>query len=208
MSKLQAKVESLETVKEIQDKIITTKDSQIAFLNGQIANIWAPIAIATAVILSVFVYVAWLNRQAQNKVKQGELLINKANSVATIAQSKIDELEVKQNELTILTDSLITNQKADILLKGLVFALDYIINALTDLEKRFPDSNKKINELKKEHDKLRSHHIKLELHLNNAIKSEQKIDTSNIQLIEQLQKDTDSLNFKILDYMEELLGNE
>ncbi|EJQ57211.1 MULTISPECIES: hypothetical protein [Bacillus] len=38
LSKLQTKVESLESIKEIQDKIIATKDSQIAFLNGQIAN--------------------------------------------------------------------------------------------------------------------------------------------------------------------------
>ncbi|KZD37767.1 hypothetical protein B4083_2745 [Bacillus cereus] len=216
LSKLQTKVESLETVKEVQDKIIATKDSQIAFLNGQIANIWAPIAIATAVILSVFVYVAWLNRQAQKKVEQAESLINNSHSIATIAQEKIDELEVKQNEFTILTSSLITNQKADISLKGLNFALDFIRNALYDLEKRLPDLDPKrksnelkvLNELKKEHDKLRAYHIKLELQLTHAIKSEKKIDDSYIESIEQLQKNTDNLNIKILNYMDCVFENE
>ncbi|EOO97717.1 hypothetical protein [Bacillus cereus] len=138
LSKLQTKVESLEYVKDVQDKIISAKDSQISFLNDQIANIWTPITIVAGFIALVFGYVAWLNRQADKKVKQGEeqfslaqekieqaeALIQQSESAATIAQDKLEELEEKQKELNNLATTTIENQKIDMLIRQVSLTLD------------------------------------------------------------------------------------
>lgn len=71
LSKLQTKVDSLETVKEVQDKIISAKDSQITFLQGEISSIsnWvifvggAIIALASA----AFLYIKYLEKKANKK---------------------------------------------------------------------------------------------------------------------------------------------
>lgn len=39
LDKLQTKVEPLKTTKDVQDKILSAKDSHISFLNNQITNI-------------------------------------------------------------------------------------------------------------------------------------------------------------------------
>ncbi|AXK21482.1 MULTISPECIES: hypothetical protein [Bacillus] len=161
LSKLQTKVESLETIKDVQDKIISAKDSQISFLNDQIANIWTPITIVAGFIALVFGYVAWLNKQAQKKVDQGEeqislaqeqilqanlklqesdrqietanLLITQSQSVATIAQEKIEELKDKQEELTDLLNSTIFNQQVDLLLKNINFKTEFMKQIITTI---------------------------------------------------------------------------
>ena len=157
LSKLQMKVESLEAVKEVQDKIISTKDSQISFLNDQIANIWTPIAIVAGFIAIVFGYVAWLNRQADKKVKQGveqfslaqekieqaEALIQQSESAATIAQEKIDELEEKHKELYDLATATTTNQKIDMSIREIDMYLDMSKNIIYDIM----DYNEKYNVL-------------------------------------------------------------
>ncbi|PFE42475.1 hypothetical protein CN317_23945 [Bacillus cereus] len=101
LSKLQTKVESLENVKDVQDKIISAKDSQISFLEGQISTIstWVSIAGAAAGIIAslAFAYVTYLNRQAQKKVEQGEeqiaaaqIKINEADSILKEAEKQIE----------------------------------------------------------------------------------------------------------------------
>ncbi|PEJ61865.1 hypothetical protein CN680_30170, partial [Bacillus pseudomycoides] len=61
-------------------------------LNDQIANIWASVAIVAGIAgllaSGAFVYVTYLNRQAQKKVEQGEEQIS-------LAQEKIDQAESK-----------------------------------------------------------------------------------------------------------------
>ncbi|WP_207192496.1 hypothetical protein [Bacillus sp. TH17] len=144
LSKLHTKVESLETVKDVQDKIIATKDSQIAFLNGQIANIstWVSIAAAVAGLIASFAfgYVTYLNKKAnktieegkekdriaEDKIKQAEVLIEKSQSTAAMAQTKIDELKDKQEELTDLLTSTIINQQVDLLFKNIKFKIEYM----------------------------------------------------------------------------------
>lgn len=144
MSKLQTKVESLETVKDVQDKIIETKDSQITFLYGQIANIstWVSIAAAGAGLFAslAFGYVTYLNKKAnktieagkerdriaEEKIKQAEILIEKSQSTAAVAQTKIDELKGKQEELNDLLTSTIINQQVDLLFKNIKFKIEYM----------------------------------------------------------------------------------
>jgi len=121
LSKLQTKVESLETVKEVQDKIISTKDSQISFLNDSIANMWAPIGIVSGIAgiiaSGAFIYITYVNRQsqkilktaeeriraaeeqnikAQERIIEAERQIQQANSISNLAQDKLNELELQQ----------------------------------------------------------------------------------------------------------------
>ncbi|MGD6867655.1 hypothetical protein ACQCV6_15700 [Bacillus cereus] len=134
----------METVKDVQDKIIATKDSQIAFLNGQIANIstWVSIAAAVAGLFAslAFGYVTYLNKKAnktieagkerdriaEEKIKQAEILIEKSQSTAAVAQTKIDELKGKQEELNDLLTSTIINQQVDLLFKNIKFKIEYM----------------------------------------------------------------------------------
>lgn len=153
LSKLQMKVESLETVKEVQDKIISTKDSQISFLNDSIANMWQPIAIvagiAGIIASGAFVYVTYLNHQAQKKVKKGEeqislaqekieqaeALIQQSQSTAAIAQEKLIQLEDKQKELNDLATTTIENQKIDMLIRQVSLTLDLSKNIIDQIFK-------------------------------------------------------------------------
>lgn len=135
LSKLQTKVESLETVKDVQDKIISAKDSQITFLQGEISTIitWGSIAIAiiTALATVAYSYIKSLEEKAKDKIEEAEstlqaatqqlaeieiakqetetnltesnsriekldILIDKSNNIANVAQEKIEELEEKQ----------------------------------------------------------------------------------------------------------------
>ncbi|MDA1657920.1 hypothetical protein [Bacillus cereus group sp. TH150LC] len=121
LSKLQTKVESLETVKDVQDKIISAKDSQISFLSDQTANMLSFVsliaAIAGIIASGAFIYISYVNRQsqkalktaeerihaaeeqnqrAQERINEAEELIQQANSISNLAQDKLDELEIKQ----------------------------------------------------------------------------------------------------------------
>ncbi|WP_346817215.1 hypothetical protein [Bacillus paramobilis] len=135
LSKLQTKVESLESVKEVQDKIIATKDSQISFLNDQIGNILSFVGIITGAVILVFGYVAWLNKQAQNKVKQAESLITQNQQTATIAEEKLVILEEKQKDLTDLANITIENQKIDMLIRQVSITLDLSKNIIDQIFK-------------------------------------------------------------------------
>lgn len=159
LSKLQTKVESLETVKEVQDKIITTKDSQISFLNDSIANMWAPIGIVSGIAgiiaSGAFIYVTYLNQKAKKKIEQGEIqlsvvdgklkeaesqielanrLILDAQSTTINAQAKLEELDQKQNELHKITNSTINNQQLDMKIRHTETTLALIGNFLNALD--------------------------------------------------------------------------
>lgn len=169
LSKLQTKVESLETVKDVQDKIISAKDSQITFLQGEISSIsnWvifvggAIIALASA----AFLYIKYLEKKANKKIEEAEntlqlvteklvevensrqqtesnltesdsrieqldILIEKSNNMATIAQEKIDKLEEKHKELYDLATATTINQKIDMSIKEINMYLDLSKNII------------------------------------------------------------------------------
>ncbi|AIW84406.1 putative spbB protein [Bacillus mycoides] len=196
LSKLQTKVESLETVKDVQDKIISAKDSQISFLNDQIGNILSFVGIITGVVIFAFGYVAWLNKQAQNKVEQAEGLISQNQETATIAQEKLHELEEKQIELNTLAKMLNANQQIDMTFRRMKQELDLVDTSITtilDSMSERPMSSRekiygKIDYYTKRKLILLDEYIDLSLKFNDhiinnkEISAEKKDKTHNLQL--------------------------
>ncbi|HFJ9404977.1 TPA: hypothetical protein ACGW3F_004108 [Bacillus paranthracis] len=76
LSKLQTKVDSLETVKDVQEKIISAKDSQITFLQGEVSTIitWGSIAVAIIIALATvaYSYIKSLEEKAKDKIEEAE----------------------------------------------------------------------------------------------------------------------------------------
>ncbi|MHA4279799.1 hypothetical protein ACX16R_28295 [Bacillus cereus] len=76
LSKLQTKVESLETVKDVQDKIISAKDSQITFLQGEISSITTWVTWGAGLVITLasaaFIYIKFLERKAKKKIEEAE----------------------------------------------------------------------------------------------------------------------------------------
>lgn len=103
LSKLQTKVESLETVKDVQDKIISAKDSQITFLQGEISTIitWGSIGIAviTALAAVIYSYIKSLEEKAKEKIGEAE-------SILQTATDQLEEIDTARQETeTNLTES-------------------------------------------------------------------------------------------------------
>ncbi|MHA4207289.1 hypothetical protein [Bacillus cereus] len=183
LSKLQTKVESLETVKDVQDKIISAKDSQISFLNDQIANIWTPITIVAGFIALVFGYVTWLNTQAQNKVKQAEDLIKQNQKTATNAQEKLSKLEDKQKELNDLITITIANQKIDISIREISINLDSSKNIIEKIiayhekpSEILPEQETKLSYLNDKHESLLNEYRRLSSVFSADITEGRKIE--------------------------------
>ncbi|PFL68419.1 hypothetical protein COJ27_07120 [Bacillus cereus] len=201
LSKLQTKVDSLETVKDVQDKIISAKDSQISFLNDQIANIWTPITIVAGFIALVFGYVAWLNNQAQNKVKQAGDLINQNQETATIAQEKLNELEEKQLLLQKQTNAIENRQKFEMITTQIQKDLGFI-------QRRFEkDRSYCVDEQKNEFDELSHESYDLEIkylllstEIKDKITRKFNILEDDIKNMEKLQNDVDKFTEKYLKF--------
>ncbi|WP_226545739.1 hypothetical protein [Bacillus thuringiensis] len=103
MSKLQTKVDSLETVKDVQDKIISAKDSQITFLQGEVSTIitWGSIAVAIIIALATvaYSYIKSLEEKAKDKIEEAE------NTLQTATQ-QLAQIEIARQETeTNLTES-------------------------------------------------------------------------------------------------------
>lgn len=114
LSKLQTKVESLETVKDVQDKIISAKDSQITFLQGEISSIsnWvifvggAIIALASA----AFLYIRYLEKKATKKIEEAE-------NTLQLVTTKLAEVEnSRQQTESNLTESDSRIEQLDVLI--------------------------------------------------------------------------------------------
>ncbi|MFT2139066.1 hypothetical protein [Bacillus cereus] len=190
LSKLQTKVESLETVKDVQDKIISAKDSQITFLQGEISNITSWVTWGAAAVITLasaaFIYIKFLERKAKKKIEEAEntlqlvteklaevensrqqtesnltesdsrieqldILIEKSNNIATIAQEKIDKLEEKHKDLYDLTTATTINQKIDMSIKEIDMYLDFSKNIIDRIytyhEKTIKISQKQMEKL-------------------------------------------------------------
>lgn len=220
LSKLQTKVESLENVKDVQDKIISAKDSQISFLNDSIANMWQPIAIVSGiaglVITGAFAYVSILHHQAKKKREEVEELIQQSHSISTVAQERLEELEEKQIELNKLSSSLANNQKVDITLNNIKFTLDFIKRSLITLISNIHDPS--LNEpteqqqnqkeeyirFKDNYERLGHRHTKVSLNFNKKIKSGKILNQQDIEIINNLENECVELKTEIYDYLESL----
>lgn len=190
LSKLQTKVESLETVKDVQDKIISAKDSQISFLNDQIGNILSFVGIITGVVILVFGYVAWLNKQAQNKVKQAADLIDQNQETATIAQEKLNELEAKQKLLQKQTDALNYKLKLDIKFSSIKKSLLFLYNQQEkDIHICINEQTEEFNKFVTKTSELEAEYILLSSKLTNKIINDITITDNEIQQVEKLTVD-------------------
>ncbi|WP_144474084.1 hypothetical protein [Bacillus tropicus] len=216
LSKLQTKVESLETVKDVQDKMIATKDSQISFLEGQISTIstWVSIAGAAAGIIAslAFAYVTYLNRQAQKKVEQAESLITQNQQTATIAQEKLIDLEKMQSDLEKLTTSLSLNQKADMTLKNIDIKIKFLNNDLIALHQKintkYPYTEENLEHYEKYHEfgdyvkELRSKYTNLSLMFNSKVIQSEEISEEDMTKITDLDTECIELKIEIAIYYE------
>lgn len=226
LSKLQTKVESLETVKELQDKVISMQDHQVSFLNDSIANMWQPIAIvatiAGIIASGAFVYVSYLNHQAQKKVKKGEeqislaqekieqaeALIQQSQSTAAIAQEKLIQLEEKQKELNDLATATIQNQKIDMLIRQISITLDLskkIIDEIfknADLVKSFEipiGTHADLFRLNNHHSSILESYRKISLKFNSDVEKGDKIN------YDETTEESNKLRIKSDDLYEECL---
>ncbi|OSX90319.1 hypothetical protein CN485_26570 [Bacillus cereus] len=229
LSKLQTKVESLETVKEVQDKIISTKDSQISFLEGQISNIstWVSIAAAVAGLIAslAFGYVTYLNKKAnktieegkerdriaEEKIQQAKSLIEKSQSTAAVAQTKIDELKDKQEELTDLLTSTIINQQVDLLFKNIKFKIEYMDEATEYILdkvkyhgfKLSDDDLEDFEHLISRYTDVTKEYTNLSMEFNSDIIHGEEIFTNERKVIEDLDKHCDKLVDDYIKFTEE-----
>ncbi|PHD38238.1 hypothetical protein [Bacillus toyonensis] len=224
LSKLQTKVESLETVKDVQDKIISAKDSQITFLQGEISSVSNWIFFVGSVIIALasaaFIYIRYLEKKATKKIEEAEstlqlvteklagventrqhternltesnsrieqldILIDKSNDIATVAQDKIDELEEKQ--------------KINMKFNKIKTSLDLIKERHID-DKGFchPDHMDEFNDFIRKIPYKDAKYRGLFTDISNKIIKNETITEEDINNIELLEKDT--LEF-VSDYM-------
>ncbi|MGM1513203.1 hypothetical protein [Bacillus cereus group sp. BceL212] len=99
LSKLQTKVESLETVKDVQDKIISAKDSQITFLQGEISSIVTWVTWGAGIVITLasaaFIFIKLLENKAKKKIEEAENALQSATQ--QLAQIEIAKQETETN---------------------------------------------------------------------------------------------------------------
>lgn len=99
LSKLQTKVESLETVKDVQDKIISAKDSQITFLQGEISNITSWVTWGAGLVITLasaaFIFIKLLEGKAKKKIEEAENALQSATE--QLAQIEIARQQAAAN---------------------------------------------------------------------------------------------------------------
>ncbi|MEI4713459.1 hypothetical protein WAG12_26180 [Bacillus cereus] len=210
LSKLQTKVESLETVKDVQDKIIAAKDSQISFLSDQTANMLSFVsllaAIAGIIASGAFIYITYVNRQsqkvlktaeeriraaeeqnikAQERIIEAEQQIQQANSISNLAQDKLNELELQQ--------------KINMKFNKIKTSLD-LVKERQILDKGFchPDHMDEFNKFIKNTPYKEAKYRGIFTDISNKIIKNESITEEDINKIELLEKDT--IDF-VNDYM-------
>jgi len=210
LSKLQTKVESLETVKDVQDKIISAKDSQISFLSDQTANMLSFVsllaAIAGIIASGAFIYITYVNRQsqkvlktaeeriraaeeqnikAQERIIEAEQQIQQANSISNLAQDKLNELELQQ--------------KINMKFNKIKTSLD-LVKERQILDKGFchPDHMDEFNKFIKNTPYKEAKYRGIFTDISNKIIKNESITEEDINKIELLEKDT--IDF-VNDYM-------
>ncbi|WP_235712013.1 ribonuclease H family protein [Bacillus mycoides] len=220
LSKLQTKVESLENTKELQDKVISIQDHQISFLNDSIANMWQPIAIvagiAALIITGAFAYVSILHHQAKKKREEVEELIQQSHSVATIAQEKIDEINIEQQNLQNLATSIDLKQKVDMLLNRIKLALETIDSSQKSILEKYsqdgyklsPENVSKLQNYMTQHYRLKNRFNTLYIDITQLIVDGAAISAKQADDILALQNDCDDLFDDYFSFEDKLEGNE
>ncbi|EOO70728.1 hypothetical protein IIC_04573 [Bacillus cereus VD021] len=207
LDKLQTKVESLENMKELQDKVVSMQDHQISFLNDSIANMWQPIAIvagiAGLVITGAFAYVSILHHQAKRKKDEVEQLIQQSHSIATIAQEKINELDQKQMLLQKQANTIDNKQKLDMKFNYIKKDLDFLYKRQEkDRHICSPDEKEEFNDFTYNTSELEAKYLLLFSNLSNKIFRDIDITDDDIQQVEKLTVDVqkimeDYISFKL-----------
>ncbi|MGG0209578.1 hypothetical protein, partial [Bacillus mycoides] len=156
LSKLQTKVESLETVKDVQDKIISAKDSQITFLQGEISTIitWGSIGIAiiTALATVAYSYIKSLEEKAKDKIEEAE-------STLQTATQQLVQIEIaKQETQTNLTESNSRIEQLDELIDKSNDIATVAQDKIDELEEK-QKINMKFNKIKTSLDLIKERHI-------------------------------------------------
>ncbi|MDZ4492036.1 hypothetical protein ORM60_26475 [Bacillus cereus] len=238
LSKLQTKVESLETVKDVQDKIISTKDSQITFLQGEISNITSWVTWGAGIVITLasaaFIFIKLLESKAKKKIEEAEStlqaatqqlaqieiakqetetnltesnsrierldrLIDKSNNIATVAQEKIEELEARQISLQKQAEELDKKQKLDMKFSSIKTRLDnlrnlkelYVSQIDPDLKEKFDSFTSELNLREQEYRILYSD-------MSERIINELEITGNFLQVIEQLELNSEKLTREFL----------
>ncbi|HDR6218488.1 TPA: hypothetical protein QCU06_004982 [Bacillus cereus] len=216
LSKLQTKLESLETVKEVQDKIISAKDSQITFLQGEISNITSWVTWGAGIVITLasaaYIYTSYLEKKAKKKIEEAENKIQQANNIAIIAEEKLNELEMKQIKLNELSNFLATNQKADIILKNISIKLNFIQKSLMTLysaiQGKPSEYLEKYNSFKDNYDRIGNTYTKISLVSNRTIIESNVINDQDMEIIKDLEHESTELRIQINTYLENLPQND
>lgn len=195
LSKLQMKVESLETVKDVQDKIISAKDSQITFLQGEISSISNWIIFVGSVIIALasaaFIYIRYIEKKATKKIKEAEGTLQSA-------KDKLTEIETaKQKTETNLTES---NEKIN-QLNSLIDKSNNIATIAQEKLVNLEDKQKELNDLtsititnQKKDMSIRKISLTLDLSKNIIDTIFEQIEAQKVNLTEEQQKQLSKLN--------------
>lgn len=149
---------STDTVKELQDKVISLHEHEVSFLNDTIGNMLSMVGIGVAIITAFFswayVYVRNSNKQAQEniaeakeqmlkandmikkaeeKIADADQIAEKAQSISNNAQEKLRELEVEQKEVKKSTELLEMSIKADFIVERNKREVDSMVSILREL---------------------------------------------------------------------------
>lgn len=173
-------VPSVDVVKDLQDKVISLQDHEVAFLNTQISNIWAAVAIGVAIIVAisggVLTYVTKSNNRAkkrmeeatekledaekkisdlESKIAEANKILTETKSMTNIAQDKLTELKNEQEELKKSTIRLNTNSTLEVTISNIKRAFNNSMEVLQSLsiDEGTVDFERRAS-LLKEHSKL------------------------------------------------------
>ncbi|MGA5716913.1 spbB protein [Bacillus bombysepticus] len=149
---------STDAVKELQDKVISLQDHEVAFLNTTISNMLTAVGIGVAIITAFFswayVYVRNSNKQAQDniakaeeqmlkanemikkaegKILEADRIAEKAHFISNSAQEKLEELEREQKEVKMSTEILEISMKVDFIIERNKREIDKIVSMLHKL---------------------------------------------------------------------------
>ncbi len=101
---------SIDVVKDLQDKIISLQDHEVAFLNTTISNMWAAVAIGVTIIVAisggVLTFVTVSNNRAKKRMKEATKQMLEATEKLKSTEQKNKDLDQKMAEANkILTDA-------------------------------------------------------------------------------------------------------
>lgn len=212
LSKLQTKVESLETVKEVQDKIISAKDSQITFLQGEISSIsnWVigGVGFIIALASAAFIYIKLLEKKAKEKIADGEAQldlatqkISEAETKLQQADQKLDEVDkkIKQiNNINAIAEEKINKmnykQKLEVKFNTIKTRLENLNANQASYKELIPEKDQDtFNKLVKKRKNLEQHYRILYSDLNDRILFDEEITSDMLLMIEKLNDDSLSL---------------